>query len=818
MKHSLLTLVVTLMSAAIVSAGPIHTAAEKGDLARVQKELDKGVNVNAKDWMGYTPLHLATTKEIAELLIAKGADVNAKDDYGKNPLHLADTKEIAELLIAEGADVNAKTNDGWTPLDLADGETADLLRKHGGKHWTIHGAARGGDIEAVKEFLAVGADVNAKDDYGWAPLLWAAFNGHKEAAELLIAEGADVNAKGDDGCTPLHTAAEWGYKKIIVLLIANGADVNAKDDYGWTPWQSVMWGFEEESDYKEIIQLFINNGLDVNAKGDDGYTPLHDAVYVGKEVVELLIANGADVLAKDDSGDTPLDNVHEALIPKDLSPEDVATLIAERKEISELLGKLMAEESLYAAAKYGYIQDVKEHLEAGVNVNARDDSRETPLDAAEQVDKKDSPEIIAAKKEIAKLLRENGGMTSEELLAEWRKLLDAIKAGNIEAVKESLAAGAEVNYWSWTLPLGVAALNGHTDIVELLINEGANVKMHDGQDSTALHGAAKNGNVEIAILLLDAGAYVNDVDIAIRTPLHYAAQNGHKEVAELLIANGANMSARDWYGETPLDFTESANHFDYAENTWLKDSPEIKSVKKEIANIILENGGKSGAEFSIDVAVKLGNLDAVKQHLAEGEELNAKEKNNFLRYAAYWGRKEIAELFIAKGAKVNAKNDAGETSLHQAAKSGSKEVAEMLISEGAKVNNKDINGFTPLHEAAYSGKTDVVELLIAKGADVNAKSKAGHTPLFWAISNHNNEVADLIRMHRKMPLKPRLEYSNGQLAIDGKAGREYEVLFSTELKEWQVLETLRLEASPQVYVDKQTADQPIRFYQLRLVE
>ena len=69
-----------------------------------------------------------------------------------------------------------------------------------------------------------------------------------------------------------------------------------------------------------------------------------------------------------------------------------------------------------------------------------------------------------------------------------------------------------------------------------------------------------------------------------------------------------------------------------------------------------------------------------------------------------------------------------------------------------------------------------------------------------------------------MPLKPRLEYSNGQLAIDGKVGREYEVLFSTELKEWQVLETLRLEASPQVYVDKQTADQPIRFYQLRLVE
>ena len=49
------------------------------------------------------------------------------------PLHLAAIKETAELLIAKGTDVNAKIDDGKTPLDSADGETADLLRKHGGK-------------------------------------------------------------------------------------------------------------------------------------------------------------------------------------------------------------------------------------------------------------------------------------------------------------------------------------------------------------------------------------------------------------------------------------------------------------------------------------------------------------------------------------------------------------------------------------------------------------------------------------------------------------------------------------------------------------
>ena len=127
----------------------IHDAAGGGNIEAVNKHLDAGTDVNAKD-KGFfrkdsTPLHHAALKgqkEVVELLIEKGADVNAKCDVGWTPLHNAAAyghKEIIELLIAKSADVNAKNKDLNTPLDLAINDDvtekgiADLLRKHRGK-------------------------------------------------------------------------------------------------------------------------------------------------------------------------------------------------------------------------------------------------------------------------------------------------------------------------------------------------------------------------------------------------------------------------------------------------------------------------------------------------------------------------------------------------------------------------------------------------------------------------------------------------------------------------------------------------------------
>jgi ankyrin repeat protein len=204
-------LTTTIAAVLVVGCGPkvpditIHQAAFGGNIEAVKQHLDAGADVNAKDGGeegGGTPLHRATYqgyKEIAELLIANGADVNAQNDYGETPLDY----------------------DAWYNSET---EIADLLREHGGKHGVINGAAAGGDIEAVKEFLVAGTEVNAKDEDGWTPLHSAASWGGKEITELLIANGADVNAKDDGGNTPLDWAVDSAHsdEETAALLRKHG--------------------------------------------------------------------------------------------------------------------------------------------------------------------------------------------------------------------------------------------------------------------------------------------------------------------------------------------------------------------------------------------------------------------------------------------------------------------------------------------------------------------------------------------------------------------------------------------------------------------
>ena len=312
----------------------LHEAVLRRHKAMVEFLLAKGAEVNAKNSVGQTPLHIAAYnasisggahKDIVELLLANGADINARDQEGQTPLHCTFSRAVAELLLAKGAHINAKDNKGTTPLHHLAWDTP----------------------EALEFLLNNGANINARNDEGQTPLHRVAEGGRTDTAKLLLARGADINAKDDKGMTALNlarnekmvellrqrgeqaakantpsrkpptqdaaslapqiieAAARGDLEKIKAILKNNPELLNTKkgNAFGSTPLH-----FAAYNGRTEVAQYLLSTGADVNAINNAGVTPLHDATATGRlDIVLLLLTKKADVTIRDGRGKTALD-------------------------------------------------------------------------------------------------------------------------------------------------------------------------------------------------------------------------------------------------------------------------------------------------------------------------------------------------------------------------------------------------------------------------------------------------------------------------------------------------------------------------------
>jgi ankyrin repeat protein len=168
---------------------------------------------------------------------------------------------------------------------------------------------------------------------------------------------------------------------------------------------------------------------------------------------------------------------------------------------------------------------------------------------------------------------------------------------------------------------------------------------------------------------------------------------------------------------------------------------------KDMVNLLLERG----AEVNTQVKGKEGIVENPWCHSRETPFLLAVRE----------GRKEVLPLLIANGAKLDARNEHGDTPLDCVVgysyydttdglfkkSPNAQETAVLLIKNGADVKTVSKSGQTLLHYAARNGWCELAAILIEKGADVNAGDRNGRTPLDWAIWSNNKEVIDLLKKH-----------------------------------------------------------------------
>jgi ankyrin repeat protein len=119
----------------------------------------------------------------------------------------------------------------------------------------IHTAVMTNNLEVVKQHIAAGSNINAKESFsGSTPLITAITFDKREIAQNLIEAGADLTIANNDGTTPLHAAAFFGRVEMVEMLLDADADKSLKNNYGFTPRETVMGPFAEVKPIYDMMQ------------------------------------------------------------------------------------------------------------------------------------------------------------------------------------------------------------------------------------------------------------------------------------------------------------------------------------------------------------------------------------------------------------------------------------------------------------------------------------------------------------------------------------------------------------------------------------
>lgn len=611
-----------------------------------------------------------------------------------------------------------------------------------------------GRVEAVRVLISKGADVDVSTPSG-TPIQVAARNGHSEIVELLIAAGADVDA-GSMISTPLLEAIEHGHTDIALKLIQAGADPNRTSQFGNTTPIAVAAAQGSPA----VIRALLTAGADANTRvaqitlnrlamqqqAAAGLQAAFEAMAAFGQLMESLEDLDDDeeiscdrtsdlqdqIAALESTTAQPMTRATEAETAVDTFPiiitarcghaEALATLLdagadpnrkdgeglsaydwAVRNEYPDVLAVLQqfgvtgsrtdVNETLLLAAEAGDLATVQDCLRQGANVNARDARRQTRDKTALML------AAAAGQLAIVQALLEVGA--DPNLTDQGDDAQPVPKALLEHTDPETILS---MGYSFGRTALMAAAAAGQTEVVQTLLQAGANPNLQDAISYTALALATENTHLSIVQALVAAGTEVNQAVTYGNTPFLLACEKGAVEIAEVLLNHGADGAATNRDRETALIKAAGSGSLPLVQ-ICLEQGVEVNAISKDRRTAL---GLAAGASHYVQVD---------KCDRSSG----SSSGSTFREYrddGSCWEYRPLPEADIINlvqtllqaGADPNLPNCAP-TPLVEAARNGHLRLLQVLIEAGARLDMCDRSGDTAVYIAKLYGQQDILSFL-----------------------------------------------------------------------------------------------------------
>ncbi|GFN88037.1 serine/threonine-protein phosphatase 6 regulatory ankyrin repeat subunit a [Plakobranchus ocellatus] len=283
-----------------------------------------------------------------------------------------------------------------------------------------------------------------------------------------------------------------------------------------------------------------------------------------------------------------------------------------------------------------------------------------------------------------------------------------------------------------------AVISGNTEIVQSLLDRGADLNIPCMYEGTALK-AAINHLCEpllmtMVIFLTKNGARVNGGTKVI-SPLVECVLSNKTNIINYLIDSGADVNEMgDGDCNTPLTAAIS--------NLWNRESRVCSLVEILLLAGADPNKSNCKGQTALHFAVERGFSEIISKLIAAGAQLDSRNNDGdtALHLAVTGGNNEIVSKLIAAGAQLDSRNNDGDTALHLAVTGGNNEIVSKLIAAGAQLDSRNNNGDTALHLAVTGGNNEIVSKLIAAGTQMEARNNEGDTALHLAAARGNNEI------------------------------------------------------------------------------